>query len=108
MEEKQYPARVSDAAYNAILKLTANLKVDSEFDIYTGADYDYFRDWETDAAVSLQTGLRWLHGAIAYPLQHDGMTLEESQLIVDVFKEFDIVTDDDDIEWLLLPDEDEE
>lgn len=108
MCKKQYPKRVPDQAYNAIIKFTSHLKVDSVFDIFTGADFDYFRDFEENKILSLKEGLTLLYEAIAYPIQHDNMTEEEAKLIVNVFKDFDIITTDEEADWLLAIDNEEE
>lgn len=81
-------SELTDKEYNTVMKLTANLKVDGTFDIYDCGDTDKFKDYIAYRMVSLRTGFRWLYDAIAYPLSHDGMTLEESQTIVNLFTEF--------------------
>lgn len=117
---------LTNEEYNAISKLTHNTKLDNVFDVISYDDFldnyadisditvvdnattnnlwgtDGFVDFERNIFLPLDEGLKCLYESLAYPLQHDGLTLEESMLIVNLFKKFNV---SDDLDWLLSTEE---
>lgn len=96
MVEKNYRTALTDKEWNLISKYTRKLKVDSEFDITIN---DVWIDYETNRYYSIKEGLEWLYDAIAYPCRHDGLTGEETEMFIDLLKEFDIGNEED-LAWL--------
>lgn len=100
MARTQYRKRLTNDEWNAISQLTRNTHLDSVFDIWSiGTGKDYFYDFENNKRMSLKSGLSLLYESLAYPLQHDGLTGKESNLIVNLFKEFKVAGDE--ANWLL-------
>ena len=101
MGRPAYRKRLSDAEFNAISTLTMHTKLDSSFDVYEKKNGDdVFKDYDEDRFMSLHQGLILLYDSIAYPLKHERMTEEESKIIVNVFRDFGVGTEEG-YEWLL-------
>lgn len=103
MPRIKYRTRLTNDEWNTIAKLTRRTKLDSVFDIYSnGTGKDYFFDFEENKKMSLKAGFELLYESLAYPLSHEGLTENESKLIVNLFKEFNVAGNEAD--WLLKKD----
>lgn len=103
--DAKYPYRkkLSAEEWNALAKLTSETHLDSVIDVVQySEDVDGFMDFDHKCPmfVDLHDGLEILFDGLAYPLKHDNMDEVESHLIVNLFKEFRIITDKQG-EWLL-------
>ena len=99
--KKEYRKRLTDTEFNAISNLTLRTHLDESFDVDTKKNGDDgFYNCETGRIVSLKTGLQWLYEGIAYPLSHEKLTAEETELIIGLFKEFGITDNDEYFNWL--------
>lgn len=96
MEEKIYRTALTDKEWNVISKYTRKINVDGEFDITIN---DVWYDYEEGTEHSIKEGLGWLYDAIAYPCEHDGLTGEETEILINLLKEFDVANEED-LEWL--------
>lgn len=94
--------RINDNEFYALSKLISHMKLDGEFDI-CGDDFgnDFFLDYEDMRPKPLGWGLELLEECIAYPLKHEGLTMEECDAIVELFKRFNIGNEDY-YKWLLV------
>lgn len=105
----KYRTKLTDAEYNAILKYTNRIHIDSELDIMTKDDsHDCFVDYSRlphKSYLGLQNGLRQLWDAVAYPLVHD-LDTPDAALLAKLFKEFNIITDAQ-MAWCMMPEKEE-
>ena len=102
-EKAKYRDRLTDEEWNAITHLTNTTKLDTVFDLVQvefDTDPDCWWDFDNDCQMDLRTGLKELWSGISYPLKHDGLSDEEAQLVVNVLKEFRIITNSQG-EWAL-------
>lgn len=97
--------KLTNLEWNAISHLTRTTHLDDAFDIAFDENHDYFEDFENNCEMPLEEGLSLLHDCIAYPCQHDGLTVEEGELIADVLIECEIA-DTDWKTWFLSDPED--
>lgn len=94
--------KISDDEWNALAKLTRRTRLDDSFDVWIDEDgNDCFMDFDEDKIQSLDWGLEQLEDCIAYPLTHEGLTIEECDAIVELFKRFNIGNEDY-YKWLLI------
>jgi len=107
MKNTTIRTKLTDAEYNAVIKLTSATKLDGSFDLWYDDTADYWIDLEDDdKLVDLTTGFNWLAEALAYPLAHEGLDPEESLLVVNLLKEFANISDNE-VESLLHIDEED-
>lgn len=102
-EKAEYRTRLKDEEWNAITHLTSETKLDSVFDLVQvehDSDPDCWWDFENNREMTLREGLKELWSGLAYPLQHDGLSEKEATLVVNVLKEFRIITETQG-EWLM-------
>lgn len=102
---------LTDDEYNTLSKLTKNMKIDNVIDIYSnktksGKNTDFFYDFEENKKLSLKKGLSILYDAIAYPLKHEGLDDHECEIMIDLFKEFGVIINNNGIIPLVKINED--
>lgn len=97
----KYRTKLTDLEWNAISELTRKSHLDESFDVWQRKNGDdCFKDFEDGRLKSLRWGLELVQEAIAYPLKHEGLSLEMSNALIDLFKEFNI-GDEEWYKWLL-------
>ncbi len=88
--------KLTDMEWNAISALTNSSHLDESFDVWQRKNGDdCFKDFEDGRLKSLHWGLSLLEESIAYPLEHENLSKEQSVALVELFKEFGI----GDTEW---------
>lgn len=104
----KYRKQLTDDEYNAFLHYTHRIKVDSEFDIEAkNAKEDWWVDRVKQKHIKLRDGLIELwNEMVVYPLVHD-VNDQEAALMAKVFREFDIISDDE-MAWCMMPEEEED
>ena len=101
MSRPAYRKTLTDLEFNAISTLTMHSKLDNSFDVYEKKNgTDCFYDYDEDRMISLHQGLELLYEGIAYPLSHEGLTIEQAEALMKLFKEFKIGNEDW-YQWLL-------
>ena len=99
-----YRTKLSDLEWNSIQDLTRNTHLDKGFDVWQHRNgEDCFKDFEDNRLKPLRWGLKLLYESIAYPLKHENLTKEQSNALVELFKEFKIGNEDW-YAWLLSED----
>lgn len=103
----KYRKELTQSEIEAVISLTASMKIDDSFDLWEATDgTDWFMDFESNSRMPLRKGLLILNEAIAYPLSHENLTPDQCETIVNLFKEFK-VGNNDWYEWLLKKEEEE-
>lgn len=98
--KNNFRKHLTDAEWNAISHLTRSTHLDEAFDVWQKRNgEDCFKDFENGRIATLSAGLKWLYEGLAYTLRYEGLNDTESNLIVNLFKEFK--TTKEDISWLL-------
>ena len=97
--------KIKNDEWNVLSKLTSVTHMDNSFDIWTDEDgNDCFMDFEEDRLVPVEEGLSWIYEGIAYPPQHDGLSREECETLVGLFKHYRF-GDEEYYKWLLSEEE---
>ena len=105
MGRPAYRKVLTDLEFNAISTLTMHSKLDNSFDVYEKKNgTNCFYDYDEYRMISLHQGLEFLYEGIAYPLSHEGLTTEQAEALVQLFREFKI-GDKDGYKWLLSNEE---
>lgn len=92
--------KLNDDLFSAIQHLTSSTHLDGVMDIEDMGDYDIFIDFENDnCEVSIEDGAAFLYDAIAYPLDHENLNIDEINEIVQLFRCCEIGGEDY-YEWL--------
>lgn len=80
--------KLTNSEWNVLMKYIRRLGLDGVFDLYEiDKDTDGFIDYEEDRIVDLQEGLSWVWESIVYPTSHEGMSLEETEILSKIFSE---------------------
>lgn len=83
-------SKLTDEEFNTLTKLTRQLKFDNSWDFVGGNKKDYVKDYEDNSLYTIEQGLNWAYEGIAYPLSHDNMTEKEIEIIINLFKKYNI------------------
>ena len=80
--------KLTNSEWNVLMKYIRRLGLDGVFDLHEiDKDTDGFIDYEEDRIVDLQEGLSWVWESIVYPTSHEGMSLEETEILSKIFNE---------------------
>lgn len=77
--------------FNIVTKWTGATHFDSVMDIGTNENGDdIWMDYENDDKLSLEAGFQEMAEAVSYPFTHEGLTEEESKILVSLLEEFGV------------------
>ena len=89
--EKIKRTKLTDEEFNIVTKWTGATHFDSVMDIETNDDGDdIWMDYENEDELSLEEGFHEMAEAVAYPFAHEGLTDEESKILLGLLEEFGV------------------
>ena len=83
--------KLTNEEFNIVTKWTAATHFDSVIDIEAiDDDTDVWMDYENDDELSLEAGFQEMAEAVVYPFVHEGLTNEESNVLLALLEEFGV------------------
>lgn len=82
--------KLSEDEYNALETIASKTKMDCWFSIIESGDEDLVKDLENDEILTLGNGLSQFSEGIVDPLSSYGLSDNEINAVINLFKEFDI------------------